>query len=30
MGFKRLRVLTVPNSFATDWVEKGFPVEKGE
>jgi thiosulfate/3-mercaptopyruvate sulfurtransferase len=30
MGFKRLRVLTVPNSFATDWVEKGYPVEKGE
>jgi len=30
MGFKRLRVLTVPNSFATDWVEKGFHVEKGE
>jgi thiosulfate/3-mercaptopyruvate sulfurtransferase len=30
MGFKRLRVLPVPNSFATDWVEKGFPVEKGE
>lgn len=30
MGFRRLRVLTVPNSFATDWVEKGFPIEKGE
>jgi len=30
MGFKHLRVLPVPNSFATDWVEKGFPVEKGE
>jgi thiosulfate/3-mercaptopyruvate sulfurtransferase len=30
MGFKRLRVLPLPNSFATDWVEKGYPVEKGE
>jgi len=30
MGFKRLRVLPVPNSFATDWVEKGYPVEKGD
>jgi thiosulfate/3-mercaptopyruvate sulfurtransferase len=29
MGFKRLRVLPVPNSFAVDWVEKGYPVEKG-
>jgi thiosulfate/3-mercaptopyruvate sulfurtransferase len=30
MSFKHLRVLPVPNSFATDWVEKGYPVEKGE
>jgi len=30
MGFKRLRVLPVPNSFAVDWVEKGFPIEKGD
>jgi thiosulfate/3-mercaptopyruvate sulfurtransferase len=25
----RLRVLILPNSFNADWVEKGFPVEKG-
>lgn len=30
MGFKHLRVLAVPNSFATDWVEKGYAVERGE
>ena len=29
MGFHHLRVLNLPNSFATDWVEKGYPVEKG-
>jgi thiosulfate/3-mercaptopyruvate sulfurtransferase len=29
MGFTHLRVLLLPNSFATDWVEKGYPVEKG-
>jgi hypothetical protein len=30
MGFKHLRVLPVPNSFATDWVEKGLPIERGD
>jgi thiosulfate/3-mercaptopyruvate sulfurtransferase len=30
MGFKRLRVLPVPNSFAVDWVEKGYPIERGD
>jgi len=25
----RLRVLILPNSFSADWVEKGFPVQKG-
>lgn len=30
MGFTRLRVLDIPNSFGQDWVAKGFPVEKGE
>jgi len=30
LGFKRLRVLPVPNSFAVDWVEKGYPIEKGD
>jgi|HubBroStandDraft_6_1064221.scaffolds.fasta_scaffold1107106_1 thiosulfate/3-mercaptopyruvate sulfurtransferase len=29
MGFTRLRVLVLPHDFATDWVEKGYPVEKG-
>jgi len=29
-GFARLRVLILPTSFNTDWVEKGFPVRKGE
>ncbi|MGA8144667.1 MAG: rhodanese-like domain-containing protein [Candidatus Acidiferrales bacterium] len=29
MGFTRLRVLLLPHDFATDWVEKGYPIEKG-
>lgn len=29
-GFARLRVLLLPTSFNVDWVEKGFPVHKGE
>jgi len=29
MGFTHLRVLILPTSFAADWVEKGYPVEKG-
>jgi hypothetical protein len=29
-GFARLRVLILPTNFNTDWVEKGFPVHKGE
>jgi thiosulfate/3-mercaptopyruvate sulfurtransferase len=28
-GFASLRVLILPTSFNTDWVEKGFPVQKG-
>jgi len=28
MGFTRLRVLILPASFAKDWVEKGYPIEK--
>ena len=28
MGFANLRVLILPTSFAADWAEKGFPVEK--
>lgn len=29
MGFTHLRVLVLPTSFAVDWVEKGYPIEKG-
>lgn len=29
MGFTHLRVLLLPTSFAADWVEKGYPMEKG-
>jgi len=29
MGFTRLRVVEMPNDFGKDWVEKGFPIEKG-
>ena len=28
MGFTHLRVLILPTSFAADWVEKGYPIEK--
>lgn len=30
MGFSKVRALYLPKSFGTDWVEKGYPVEKGE
>src|ERR1700751_5567700 len=30
LGFKNLRVLLLPQDFATDWADKGFPYEKGE
>ena len=29
MGFKKLRVLTIPTDFATDWAAKGYPMQKG-
>jgi thiosulfate/3-mercaptopyruvate sulfurtransferase len=29
IGLARLRVLILPTSFSADWVEKGFPVQKG-
>jgi thiosulfate/3-mercaptopyruvate sulfurtransferase len=29
MGFKTVRVLVLPTSFATDWVDKGYPIQKG-
>ena len=28
MGFRKLRVLALPTSFAADWAEKGYPVQK--
>ena len=30
LGFARLRVLILPTSFAADWVEKGYPIQKGQ
>jgi len=30
MGFTRLKVLYLANSFGSDWVEKGYPTTKGE
>jgi thiosulfate/3-mercaptopyruvate sulfurtransferase len=29
MGFAQLRVLILPTDFNTDWVEKGYPIQKG-
>ena len=29
LGFKKIRVLMLPTSFAVDWAEKGYPVRKG-
>ncbi len=29
MGFMHVRVLVLPTSFAADWVEKGYPMQKG-
>jgi hypothetical protein len=29
MGFTHVRVLALPTSFAVDWVEKGYPMQKG-
>jgi thiosulfate/3-mercaptopyruvate sulfurtransferase len=28
LGFTRVRVLILPDNFATDWVGRGYPVEK--
>jgi thiosulfate/3-mercaptopyruvate sulfurtransferase len=28
MGFTHVRVLVLPTSFAADWVEKGYPMQK--
>jgi len=29
MGFTHLRVLLLPTDFNTDWITKGYPIEKG-
>lgn len=29
MGFKKVCVLVLPTSFATDWAGKGYPIQKG-
>jgi thiosulfate/3-mercaptopyruvate sulfurtransferase len=29
MGFKKMRVLMLPTSFAADWADKGYPMQKG-
>lgn len=30
MGFTHLRVLLLPTDFNSDWIEKGYPIEKGK
>jgi thiosulfate/3-mercaptopyruvate sulfurtransferase len=30
LGFTNLRVLLLPHDFNSDWIEKGYPVEKGK
>ncbi len=30
MGFTNLKVLYIANNFGTDWVDKGYPVAKGD
>jgi hypothetical protein len=30
MGFTKVKVLYIPSNFGQDWVNKGFPVEKGQ
>jgi hypothetical protein len=30
MGFTDLRVLILPNDFNTDWIQMGYPIEKGK
>ena len=30
MGFKNVKLLYIAHNFGTDWVEKGYPVAKGE
>jgi hypothetical protein len=28
LGFSKIRVLILPTNFETDWVEKGYPIER--
>jgi len=30
MGFTNVKSLYIPNNFGTDWVDKGYPVAKGD
>ncbi len=30
LGFKNVKVLYIANNFGTDWVDKGYPVAKGD
>jgi hypothetical protein len=30
LGFTKLKVLYIPDNLGTDWVNKGYPIEKGE
>jgi len=30
IGFTHVKVLSIPTNFNTDWIEKGYPVEKGQ
>ncbi len=30
MGFTNVKVLYIPNNFGADWVDKGYPVARGE
>jgi hypothetical protein len=30
MGFTKVKVLYIANNFGADWVDKGYPVAKGE
>jgi hypothetical protein len=28
MGFTKVRVVSIPTNFKTDWIDKGYPTEK--
>jgi hypothetical protein len=30
LGFRKLKVLYIADNLGTDWVSKGYPVEKGD